>query len=225
MLLYKILLPAEWAEFEAAGRFDGSPFDHDSGFIHCSWRSQVAATAVRFFADEPSLVIAVLDGEVFGDILRRERASNGEVFPHIYGDLPLSAVERVHRIAGPSSVDEVLLHRERPLLDNVLRNATRVRVTDGGMTDYHPVSDVVIADVSDAAGLEQLRIAMAVASVPDGMCMCLGDVAFEFFDPLGERIALVGLHYDSSLRWSGWDGDADLVDGSRVSQWLADRRS
>jgi hypothetical protein len=29
MLIYKILLPAEWAEFETAGRFDGSPFDRD----------------------------------------------------------------------------------------------------------------------------------------------------------------------------------------------------
>ncbi|RIV39811.1 DUF952 domain-containing protein [Micromonospora radicis] len=33
-----MLLPDEWAEFQAAGRFTGSPFDQDSGFVHCSSR-------------------------------------------------------------------------------------------------------------------------------------------------------------------------------------------
>ncbi|WP_233558852.1 DUF952 domain-containing protein [Micromonospora radicis] len=31
-------MPDEWAEFQAAGRFTGSPFDQDSGFVHCSSR-------------------------------------------------------------------------------------------------------------------------------------------------------------------------------------------
>jgi uncharacterized protein (DUF952 family) len=42
VLIYKILLPAEWAKFEAAGRFDGSRFDRSSGFVHCSSREQVS---------------------------------------------------------------------------------------------------------------------------------------------------------------------------------------
>ncbi|MFV2102344.1 DUF952 domain-containing protein [Micromonospora sp. LOL_024] len=49
VLIYKILLPGEWAEFQAAGRFDGSPFDRESGFIHCSSRAQLPGTAARVF--------------------------------------------------------------------------------------------------------------------------------------------------------------------------------
>jgi len=55
VLIYKILLPDEWSQFEAAGRFDGSPFDASSGFVHCSSGEQVPATAVRYFADARSL--------------------------------------------------------------------------------------------------------------------------------------------------------------------------
>jgi uncharacterized protein (DUF952 family) len=57
VLIYKILLPSEWTGFQAAGRFDGSSFDRDSGFIHCSSRAQVAGTATRVFGEQPQLVV------------------------------------------------------------------------------------------------------------------------------------------------------------------------
>jgi uncharacterized protein (DUF952 family) len=108
VLIYKILLPSEWAEFEAAGRFDGSPFDRSSGFIHCSSRDQVGATARRVFPDEPTLVVLAIDGQAFGESLRWEEAPDGGPYPHLYAPVPLSAVTAVHRIDGPSMVDEVL---------------------------------------------------------------------------------------------------------------------
>ena len=108
VLIYKILLPAEWAAFEAAGRFDGSPFDHSSGYLHCSSREQVGATAARFFADEPALIIVALDAEPLGDHLRWEEATDGGSFPHVYAPLPISAVVAVHHAAGAATVDETL---------------------------------------------------------------------------------------------------------------------
>ncbi|MEU1887534.1 DUF952 domain-containing protein [Micromonospora rifamycinica] len=108
MLIYKILLPAEWAEFEAAGRFDGSPFDHTSGFVHCSSREQVGATALRYFAQEPALVVAALDTRLLGAAVRWEDATDGGSFPHVYAALPLDAVVAVHRVSGASSVDDAL---------------------------------------------------------------------------------------------------------------------
>jgi uncharacterized protein (DUF952 family)/GNAT superfamily N-acetyltransferase len=107
VLIYKILLPDEWAAFEAAGSFDGSPFDHESGFIHCSSRAQVADTATRVFADEPALVVAAVDTTSLGDSVRWEDASSGR-FPHIYGSLPLSAVSAVYKVARAPAIDEAL---------------------------------------------------------------------------------------------------------------------
>ena len=109
VLIYKILLPAEWAEFEALGRFDGSPFDRSSGFIHCSTREQVADTAARVFGQEPTLVVVAVETEALGEAVRWEEAPDrGGMFPHVYGPLPKAAVAAVHEAAGALVVDRVL---------------------------------------------------------------------------------------------------------------------
>jgi len=106
--VYKILRPPEWAAFVAAGRFDGSPFDHESGFIHCSSREQVARTASRYFPAEPTLVIVALDTESLDETVRWEESSDGDRFPHVYGPLPLDAVALTYDVAGPDAVDTTL---------------------------------------------------------------------------------------------------------------------
>jgi uncharacterized protein (DUF952 family) len=108
VLIYKILLPHQWAEFEATGHFDGSPYDHSSGFIHCSSREQVGGVATRVFGDEPELVVAALDTQMLDDSVRWEKASDGGLFPHVYATMPLEAVTAVYRVAGASTVDEAL---------------------------------------------------------------------------------------------------------------------
>lgn len=108
MLIYKILLPAEWAEFEAAGRFDGSPFDHESGFIHCSSREQVAATARRVFGSEAALVVVALDADALGESVRWEESSGGEEFPHVYAPVPRAAVTAVYQVDGAAAVERAL---------------------------------------------------------------------------------------------------------------------
>jgi uncharacterized protein (DUF952 family) len=97
--IYKILLPDEWAAFQAAGHFDGSPFDHGSGYIHCSSREQVGVTTARVFADEPALVVVALDPELFIDV-RWEDTPNRGAFPHVYAPLPITAVVAVHHVPG-----------------------------------------------------------------------------------------------------------------------------
>lgn len=102
--VYKILLPAEWGEFETAGVFEGSPLDRADGFVHLSSAAQVAGTARRFFAGEAGLVVLEIDEAAFGDALRWEPAATGESFPHLYAPLPMSAVRAVHRFPGAEAV-------------------------------------------------------------------------------------------------------------------------
>jgi uncharacterized protein (DUF952 family) len=108
MMIYKILLPSEWAEFEATGRFDGSPFDRSSGFIHCSSREQVSATAQRVFGDIPQLVVVAVDAQAVSQSLSWEATSDGDPYPHVYGPLPRQAVVAVYHVAGAPAVDEIL---------------------------------------------------------------------------------------------------------------------
>jgi uncharacterized protein (DUF952 family) len=107
-LIYKILLPPEWEEFDTLGVFGGSPFDRASGFIHCSSRAQVGATARRVFRDDPALVVVAIDPGPLGDALRWEPSPDGGWFPHVYAPLTRSAVVRAHRVVGAALVDRQL---------------------------------------------------------------------------------------------------------------------
>jgi uncharacterized protein (DUF952 family) len=105
VLVYKILLPDEWAQFEGTGRFDGSLFDMDSGYIHCSSREQVGATAMRVFPDEPALVVVALDAGSLGEALRWEAAVDGDKFPHVYAPLTRASIATVYHVPGAADVD------------------------------------------------------------------------------------------------------------------------
>ena len=113
MLIYKILLSAEWAEFEASGTFDGSPFDRSSGFVHCSSRAQVADVARRLFAEDQEFVVVALDARPLGRAVRWEQSPDGGSYPHVYAQLPRAAVVAVHRVPRASLVDDIV-PREAP---------------------------------------------------------------------------------------------------------------
>ena len=105
MLIYKILRTGEWAEFDSSGVFDGSPDDNRDGFIHCSSRVQLPATAARFFADEAGLVVAVMDAAAIGGFVRWEPGGNGDLYPHVYRPLTLDDVVAVHEVSGAAEVE------------------------------------------------------------------------------------------------------------------------
>lgn len=96
MRIYKILPRAEWAQAEAAGRFEGSAVDHADGYIHFSTARQAGETARRYFAGIADLVVLEVEGEDLGDALRWEPSRGGDLFPHLYGALPASLVRGVH---------------------------------------------------------------------------------------------------------------------------------
>ena len=94
-IIYKICPAALWSEAERAGVFRGMPIDHRDGYIHFSGRDQLAETARRHFANQPDLVLIAVDGDRLGSALKWEPARGGALFPHLYGELALSAVVNV----------------------------------------------------------------------------------------------------------------------------------
>jgi uncharacterized protein (DUF952 family) len=90
--LYKIVTEALWHEARQTGVFHGAGIDLRDGFIHFSTESQVRQTAALHFAGQAGLVLVAVDGGGFGDTLRFEPSRGGDLFPHLYADLPLSAV-------------------------------------------------------------------------------------------------------------------------------------
>lgn len=85
-IAYKVLTANEWPAFNA-GAFEGSPVDKADGFIHLSTASQITETVDRHFCGQQGLVIAAIDLAALGDAVRWEPSRNGELFPHVYGQL------------------------------------------------------------------------------------------------------------------------------------------
>jgi uncharacterized protein (DUF952 family) len=52
----------------------------------------VRETASRHFAGQCDLLLVAIDGDRLGDALRYEPSRGGDLFPHLYAALPLSAV-------------------------------------------------------------------------------------------------------------------------------------
>jgi uncharacterized protein (DUF952 family) len=94
-LIYKICPKHLWLEGERAGLFAGAPVDLDDGFIHLSTAAQVRETAAKHFGGQPDLLLIAVDTEALGAALRYEPSRGGDLFPHLYGALPLPAVRWV----------------------------------------------------------------------------------------------------------------------------------
>jgi uncharacterized protein (DUF952 family) len=90
--VYHLARAAEWRA-SSGGEYRGSEEDRRDGFLHFSTREQIAASAALHRAGERDLVLLRARTEALGDALRWEPSRGGTLFPHLYGALPLSAVE------------------------------------------------------------------------------------------------------------------------------------
>jgi uncharacterized protein (DUF952 family) len=89
--IYKIVTQDQWREAEKAGIFRGAPVDLADGFIHFSTAGQLAETAAKHFAGRDGLLLVAVDEATLGEALRYKVSRGGALFPHLYGELPLSA--------------------------------------------------------------------------------------------------------------------------------------
>lgn len=90
--IYKICPRDLWRRAEEAGRFAGAPIDLADGYIHFSTADQVEETAAKHFAGLGDLMLVAVDADRLGDALKWEVSRGGALFPHLYADLPVSAV-------------------------------------------------------------------------------------------------------------------------------------
>jgi uncharacterized protein (DUF952 family) len=91
-LIYHICRRAEWQAAVRAGVYGGSSQDDADGFIHFSTAAQVVASAAKHRAGQDGLVLVEVDAAALGAALKWEPSRGGALFPHLYGDLPLTAV-------------------------------------------------------------------------------------------------------------------------------------
>jgi len=92
-IVYKICSRAAYRDAEATGALSASADDARDGYIHLSSAPQVPGTLERHFRGQHALVVLSVSVERLPNgALRWEPSRDGQLFPHLYGPLPVSAV-------------------------------------------------------------------------------------------------------------------------------------
>lgn len=91
-IIYKIVPRELWQEARRDGVFRGAAIDLHDGYIHFSTAAQAVETAARHFAGVENLLLVAVEAAALGAALRFEPSRGGDLFPHLYANLPLDAV-------------------------------------------------------------------------------------------------------------------------------------
>ena len=95
-MIYHLTTADEAAAAARSGSYAPQAFDAD-GFIHCSYLRQVRDVANRRFPGRADLVLLAIDpAKLACDVVDENLEGGTDLFPHIYGRLPMSAVVGVH---------------------------------------------------------------------------------------------------------------------------------
>jgi len=96
--VFKLLTPAQREEQEK-GPWSGAPIDLQDGYVHLSSATQVQGTYERYFSHLPQVLLMwVRTANLPAGALMWEPSRGGELFPHLYGPLPVDAVARIEPV-------------------------------------------------------------------------------------------------------------------------------
>ena len=95
---FKLIDSGEWTTALEAGHYHGSTVDRTDGYIHMSTATQLAETARRHYAGRGGLVLLAVQTAALGDALVWDPSRGGDLFPHLYGPLPVTAVGNVRAL-------------------------------------------------------------------------------------------------------------------------------
>ena len=102
--IYKVLTPEQWSSFQTGGVFTGSPVDLQDGYIHLSCAGQLKATLDKWYAQYADVVLLQVEAAKINTHLKYEVSRGGAEFPHLFADLPMSAVGRVWLVSPDKGV-------------------------------------------------------------------------------------------------------------------------
>ena len=100
-MIYRIATREEWLQCLRLGQFASDDLSRE-GFIHCSERHQVLRTADKYYRGVKDLTLLEIDETKLGETLKREDLTGkGELFPHVYGAIPMSVITGHTEFSAP----------------------------------------------------------------------------------------------------------------------------
>jgi uncharacterized protein (DUF952 family) len=103
--IFHIVAEPDWRAACAQGSYR-PPSLGQEGFVHFSYRDQVARTANARFAGRSDLLVVEVDpARLAQPVVDEDLYGSNEDFPHVYGEIPVTAAVAEHRLsAGPDGV-------------------------------------------------------------------------------------------------------------------------
>ena len=96
MLIYHIVTPEIWGEFEDEHEYEAESLRAE-GFIHCSYRNQLEDVLERYYKNARSVFVLHINPHLLTSELIAEPSTNREIYPHIYGKINRSAIVAVEK--------------------------------------------------------------------------------------------------------------------------------
>ncbi|WP_188999936.1 DUF952 domain-containing protein [Deinococcus roseus] len=93
--VYRIMPAREWQEIQTCSAYQPDELEKD-GFIHLSCLHQVVEVANFICAGRTDMLLLQLDVAHLQDLRSEDLYGYQQDFPHLYGPLPLQAVQQVH---------------------------------------------------------------------------------------------------------------------------------
>lgn len=98
-MIYHIVLPTHWEKFEGKETYFSETFDTE-GFIHCSTAEQVAGVLERYYKGADKVLKLHIDETKLISQPIYEKATNNELFPHIFGGINTDAVVEIEEVVN-----------------------------------------------------------------------------------------------------------------------------
>jgi uncharacterized protein (DUF952 family) len=103
--LFHIVAEPDWRAACELGSYAPASLEQE-GFVHFSYRHQVARTANARFRDRQDLLVVEIDPEQLAQpVVDEDLYGSNEEFPHVYGPIPTSAAVAEHRLSRTGNGD------------------------------------------------------------------------------------------------------------------------
>ncbi len=96
-MIYHIATSEDWNLHLTNSTYEPQAFSKE-GFIHCSTKEQVPGVLQRYYAGVKNLILLHIEESKLTALLKYEGATNGELFPHVFGPINKEAIVTVENL-------------------------------------------------------------------------------------------------------------------------------